>query len=203
MGAHFRPSGRGSEVYVTVDLSADADFDPTDPAQLAGLEHTGRELAMQLTAFLREEHAGFADAQIAAFPTRIGVRESRRIRGLATVTCEDVLEGTVHADSVALGTWPIELRERSTGPRWRFPVENRPTHIPLGALQAATMANLWIAGRCISCDHEAQAALRVIGTCMATGQAAGAAAALAAQSGACPSAEMVRTLLSPASSHAL
>jgi hypothetical protein len=201
LGAHFRASGRGSEVYVTVDLAADANFQPTDSAQLTALEQAGRRLAMELTAFLRQEHAGFAEAQIAAFPARIGVRESRRIRGLATITSEDVMEGSIPPDPVALGTWPIELRERHTGPRWRFPVDNRPTQIPLRALQAATMTNLWIAGRCISCDHEAQAALRVIGTCMATGQAAGAAAALQAQAGICPSAEMVRSLISPASPH--
>lgn len=203
LGAHFRASGRGSEVYITVDLAAEPDFDPTDPAQLVALERVGRRLAMELVAFLREAHAGFAEAQIAAFPTRIGVRESRRICGLATVTSADVLEGTVPPDPVAFGTWPIELRERSTGPRWRFPTANRPTHIPLRALQAATLENLWMAGRCISCDHEAQAALRVIGTCMATGQAAGAAAALQAQSGTAPAAERVRSLIGTAFSHVL
>src|SRR5690606_11787358 len=92
----------------------------------------------------------------------------------------------------ALGTWPIELRERHTGPRWRFPEGNRPTHIPLRALRVRGAENLWVAGRCISCDHEAQASIRVIGTCMATGQAAGAAAALQAATGAAPDAHAVR-----------
>ncbi|MGV3533800.1 MAG: FAD-dependent oxidoreductase [Chthoniobacteraceae bacterium] len=203
LGGHFRCSGRPGEVYVTIDLAGEPDFDPTAAHQLAHLEQTGRRIAMQLTAFLRTEHAAFATAEVAAFPARVGVRESRRICGHATVSTDDVLTGRAHPDAVAIGTWPIELRDRATGPRWRFPENNRPTQIPLGALQAKSLTNLWMAGRCISCDHEAQAALRVIGTCMATGQAAGAAAALQAQSGSCPSAEMVHSLLSSATSHVL
>jgi len=102
------------------------------------------------------------------------------------------LRGTPHEDVVALGTWPMELREKHTGPRWRFPDQLRPTQIPLDALRSDSFSNLWFAGRCMSCDHEAHAALRVIGTCMATGQAAGAAAALQAREGAPPDAAAVR-----------
>ena len=180
LGAQLRATGRGSEVYVTVDLAGPPDFDPLQPAQLAALERDGRRLAVQLAAFLRAQHPAFRHAEIGAFPTRVGVRESRRVRGRATVTGADVLHGTPSPDVVALGTWPMEMRERATGPRWRFPEANRPTQIPLDALRAAGAENLWTAGRCLSCDHEAQAALRVIGTCLATGQAAGVAAALQA-----------------------
>jgi FAD dependent oxidoreductase len=95
----------------------------------------------------------------------------------------------------------MELREKPTGPRWRYPENDRPTQIPLGALKVANVTNLWTAGRCISCDHEAQAALRVIGTCLATGQAAGLAAAWYVRHGAPPGAADVRaqieTILGP------
>jgi len=192
LGAQFRATGRGSEVYVTVDLACGEDYDPTVPEQLGQLERTGRLLAYQLTHFLRKNADAFAHAEIAAFPARVGVRESRRVCGEATVTSEDVLLGNEHPDSVALGTWPMELREKATGPRWRFPENLRPTHIPLGALKVAGLDNMWTAGRCISCEHEAQAALRVIGTCMATGQAAGVAAALHAAADKAPLAQEVR-----------
>lgn len=195
LGAQLRATGRGSEVYVTVDLAGPLDFDPCDPTQLADMEREGRFLATQLAAFLRAHHAAFRHSELAAFPARVGVRESRRVRGRATVTSADVLGGAEHADVVALGTWPIELRETATGPRWRFPDGNRPTQIPLGALRVAGAENVWAAGRCISCDHEAQAALRVIGTCLATGQAAGAAAALQADGNAEPTAAAVRAAI--------
>ena len=192
LGAQFRASGRGSEVYVTIDLAGSDDYDPTSPEQLSSLERDGRRLAVAIHHFLRAEHAAFASAELSAFPARVGVRESRRVVGEAIVTAADVQRGTETADVVALGTWPMELREKATGPRWRFPDGLRPTQIPLGALKVAGIANLWAAGRCISCEHEAQAALRVIGTCMATGQAAGVAAALQASSGARPTAAAVR-----------
>ncbi len=52
--------------------------------------------------------------------------------------------------------------------------------IPWGSLVSADICNLLTAGRCISADHQAMAALRVMGTCMAIGQAAGEGAAMAA-----------------------
>ena len=52
--------------------------------------------------------------------------------------------------------------------------------IPYGALVSADLPNLLAAGRCISLDHQAMAAARVMGPCMAIGQAAGEAAAMAA-----------------------
>jgi hypothetical protein len=195
LGAQLRATGRGSEVYVTVDLAGGPDFDPQNPAQLAALEREGRHLATQLTAFLRAQHTAFRHAEIAAFPTRVGLRESRRVRGRAVVTGADVQCGTERADGVALGTWPIELRERATGARWHFHDGNRPTQIPLDALRAAGAENVWTAGRCLSCDHEAQAALRVIGTCLATGEAAGVAAALQANGCAEPTPAQVRAAL--------
>ncbi|MGH8567944.1 MAG: FAD-dependent oxidoreductase, partial [Gammaproteobacteria bacterium] len=97
----------------------------------------------------------------------MGIRESRRVCGESTITAAAVLRGLETPDRVALGTWPMELREKPTGPRWRYPEDDRPTQIPLGALKVTNVSNLWTAGRCISCDHEAQAALRVIGTCLA------------------------------------
>jgi hypothetical protein len=140
----------------------------------------------------RGRHPAFACAELAAFPARVGIRESRRVRGEDTVTGEAVLRGIETPDCVALGTWPMESREKPTGPRWRYPEDDRPTQIPLGALKAAGVANLWTAGRCLSCDHQAQAALRVIGTCLATGQAAGLAAAWQARHGVPPDAPQVR-----------
>ena len=50
--------------------------------------------------------------------------------------------------------------------------------IPYGCIVADQIDNLLMAGRCISADHWAQSSLRIQQTCMATGQAAGLAAAL-------------------------
>ncbi len=104
----------------------------------------------------------------------------------------DLEIGARFEDSIALATWPMELRENNRGPRLRYPEKNRPCEIPLRALRARDHRNLFVAGRCIASSHEAQASIRVIGTCLATGEAAGIAAALYASGGQCD-AEAVRS----------
>lgn len=197
LGTQVRATHRGSEVYITLDLAADAQFDPTEPSQISKLEHEGRCLSMEIFSFLKRTQPAFKDAHLSAFPARIGIRESRRIRGRSTLTGQDVILGSDFADAVALGTWPMENREKHTGPRLRYPKDDRPTQIPLGTLHSADIPNLWAAGRCISCDHEAQAAIRVMGTCLSSGQAAGAAAAIQAldPDGGVPSASQVNALV--------
>ena len=185
MGAHFRASPQPGEAFVTIDLTGGATFDPLDPDCLTSLETEGRELGEKLTTFLQREADGFAAAYVAAWPSRAGVRESRRVIGQYRVTSDDIAAGTEFPDTVAWSAWPMEFRETANGPRLRFPAEERSCGVPLRALRARDDAPLFTAGRCLSCTHEAQAALRVIGTCLATGEAAGLAAALHAGQGRC------------------
>lgn len=177
MGVHFRASPQPGEAYVTIDLTGGPAFHPLDPDCLTRLETEGRAIADALTRLLQSENADFAHAYIAAWPSRAGVRESRRVIGQRRIETADIEAGTAFPDAVAHSAWPIELRETAGGPKWRFPVDNRSCGIPLAALRARDDDTLYMAGRCLSCSHEAQAALRVIGTCLATGEAAGKAAA--------------------------
>ncbi len=174
-GMHFRASGRAGEIFGTLDLSGEGTggYDPTDPRCLSAIEATGREAAAVVVAYLRETQPGWERAYISHWPARAGVRESRRWKGRACLTGAEVLAGTRHDDEVALASWPLELRETNRGPKLRYPEEGRAAGIPAGALQASGVERLFIAGRCISCDHEAQASIRVMGTCFATGEAAG------------------------------
>ncbi|HEY3901096.1 MAG TPA: FAD-dependent oxidoreductase [Chthoniobacter sp.] len=178
LGAHFRASPQAGEAFVTIDLEGGPEFDPLDTACLTRLETEGREVAVRLADFLRRQVAGFAASYVAAWPARAGVRESRRIVGRYRLEGSDLESGAQFPDSVAFAAWPMELRETARGPRLRFPEGDAPCGIPLRALRARDDKALFMAGRCISCTHEAQASVRVIGTCLATGEAAGLAAAL-------------------------
>jgi hypothetical protein len=191
LGAHFRSSPQAGEAFATIDLAAGDGFNPLDADCLTRLEMEGRALGERLAAFLRAEVDGFAASYVAAWPARVGVRESRRITGRYRIEGADILAGAEFPDTVAYSAWPMEFRETASGPRLRFPVEERSCGIPLRALRARDDARLFMAGRCLSCSHEAQAALRVIGTCLATGEAAGLGAALTATHGGCD-AEAVR-----------
>jgi hypothetical protein len=175
LGVAFRAGVSAQEVWGTIDLEGHG-FDPNDPQKISLLERQGRELALCILNFLTREVEGFQSAIISAFPGRLGIRESRRISGIHELTGQDILTGARFPDEVALSSWPIELREKAHGPKFRFPEGNRSCGIRLGCLRSRNVSNLFVAGRCISSTHEAQAAVRVIGTCMATGQAAGKAA---------------------------
>ncbi len=175
LGTTFRMGVTEADVWGTTDLAAEG-FDPFDSRCLSAIEREGREIAFRVLDFLRAEIPAFRSASVAALPGRAGIRESRRALGQYELTGGDVSRGALFPDTVARSAWPMELRENATGPKFRFPQENRPCGIPLRCLRSRDIPGLFMAGRCISCSHEAQAAIRVIGTCLATGEAAGKAA---------------------------
>lgn len=183
LGLSFRASGRSGELFGTLDLAggeSESSYDPLDPVGLSFLEGEGRRVASSVLNHLRKINADWSTAFISQWPVRAGIRESRRWGGRACLTGAQIEAGARFEDEIALATWPMELRETARGPKWRFPMEDRPTGIPLGCLRVPEHDDLFVAGRCISVDHDAQASIRVMGTCFATGQAAGFAAAVQA-----------------------
>ena len=179
MGLSFRASGRNGEIFGTLDLTGRddlSDYDPLDAACLSRLERRGREIACKAVAWLAQRDESWRGSYIGHWPARAGIRESRRWTGRYTLTGDDILTGRRFDDEIALATWPMEFRETAKGPKLRFPIDNRAAGIPLRCLQPAEIDRLYTAGRCISADHDAQASIRVMGTCFATGEAAGRAA---------------------------
>lgn len=197
-GAHFRGSGALNEVFLTLDLPGDSPnlpYNTNDPRCLTQIEMKGRETCFAIVNHLKAELEGFADARISTLPVRAGIRESRRWIGESVLSGEDILGSQSGDDAVANATWPIELRETARGPRLLYPRQPKPCGIPLGALRARHFRNVFLAGRCISATHNAQASIRAMGTGLATGQAAGIAAASQEQNTAAL-AEKVRKVLS-------
>jgi hypothetical protein len=174
LGSGFRRSPLGGELFVTIDLEAgEADWDPFDPAKRAVVEAEGRATALALRAFLRDEHPDFRHCSVPAFPAQLGLRETARYVGDYVLTGEDVASSRRFDDEVALAGWPLEKRENARGPKFRFFDRPEPAGIPARCLRTARAPGLFFAGRCLSADHDALASVRVMGTCMATGQAAG------------------------------
>lgn len=176
LGVGFREGMSPGEAWGTIDLQADP-YDPCSPECLSRLESTGRRTAFAILDFLKNCVPGFENSLPGPMPAQAGIRESRRIVGLAQLAEDDILAGRNQADAAAYAAWPLELRETAKGPKFRFPETNQPAAIPLGCLRARDFENLFMAGRCISTTHGAQASIRVTGTCLATGEAAGKAAA--------------------------
>jgi hypothetical protein len=174
--ALLRPVPGSDEAYLTLNLSRDLLLaEETSPGTL---ERAAREAVEAAVEHLRTNRSGYADCRVVAWPRRVGEREGARLRGRVMIEAEPLLAGERSDDEVALSSWPIELWHDHRGASYRYP--EAPYGIPLGALISATHTRLGVAGRCLSASHEALGALRVIGTSLATGEAIGIAAALAA-----------------------
>lgn len=139
----------------------------------------GRASMLRMMRFLKP-FRGFENLRLERLQPEAGVRETYRIAGETVVTVGDYTSGRKFDDGVAHSFYPIDLHdERGVRPR-QLTHGTVPT-IPLGALIPKSSRDLLVAGRSISSDRLANSALRVQASCMAMGQAAGAAAALASK----------------------
>jgi hypothetical protein len=151
----------------------------TDPALLTEAEMAGRRQALEYARFLVDQVPGYERARLAALGTQIGVRETRRVHGDVRLTADDVLSARQFDDQIGLCGAPIEDHHEGEGTTWRYLPDGQVVGIPLRALLARDAGNVLVAGRCFSASHDAHAAVRSMAQCMAMGQAAGTAAALA------------------------
>ncbi len=131
--------------------------------------------------FLRERIPGFENAGIAQISPILGVRETRHVSGEYTLTGKDTIEGQYFEDSIAADSSALDIHDpKGADVDFRG---MRPYEIPYRCLVPLGVEQLLVAGRCISADHNAHARSRNMPACMATGQAAGIAAAVAIDEG--------------------
>ena len=186
---------------VVVNMSRITRVNPVDSASLTRAELEGREQVALIMAFLRRRIPGFGSARIEAVGARVGIRESRRIVGEVQMTAEDVISGRMWPDAIARSAYPIDIHSPiggadpdDQGLQDDFLGKGVTYGIPYRALVPEKLDGLLAAGRCISTTAEAHGATRVSPTCMAFGQAAGAAAALAVKASVAPRAVDVGSL---------
>jgi glycine/D-amino acid oxidase-like deaminating enzyme len=153
--------------------------DATDADQLSAAEREGRRQAGEYFRFLREHVPGYERAVLLSTSPAIGVRESRRIVGEHVLTAEEILSAAQFDDQIARCGAPIEEHHAGDDTRWVYLEEGATYGVPYRSLQPQELDNVLVAGRCFSATHEAHASARSMATCMAMGQAAGTAAALA------------------------
>jgi hypothetical protein len=158
-----------------------------DVWDLTSAEWQARRQMRQIANFLREYVPGFEKSYVAQSGTNIGVRETRRMRGEYQLTAEDVLTARKFPDVVARGSYPVDIHNpKGSGTVLRNLPPGEAYDIPLRCLVPQDVERLLVAGRCLSGTHEAHSSYRVTPIAMATGQAAGVCAALAARSGVAP-----------------
>lgn len=155
---------------------------PVDPVEISAAEMEGRTQMLAIWETLRTGVPELADCYILAGASMLHIRESRKLVGEYMLTEEDIFNGTRHADAIALGTWPIDIHPTNgfVGVHPHKHLAPEPYEIPYRCLLPREIDGLLVAGRPISTTHRAHGSTRVPGTSLATGQAAGIAAAMAA-----------------------
>lgn len=158
-------------------------YDATDSASLSEAERIGRKQCEQLDKFLRKWIPGFKEAVLEVTGPNIGVRGSRQLKGVYTLTAEDILNRKEFDTVIAHSAYPIDIHNpKGEGTESSFVSEPGTYYsIPYEVMVCDEIKNLLVTGRCVSATFEAQAAIRTTPTVGALGHACGIAAALASQ----------------------
>jgi len=148
--------------------------------QVTDWEREARALLEPLRRFLVKNIPSCRSARLDSVAPQLGVRSGRRILGRARLTDEDVLGTRKSPLGIARGCWPMERWTNSPRPEMTYFDERDYYNIPLDCLRPVELDNVFVAGRCFSATTGAMTSARVIGTALATGWAAGTAAAFQA-----------------------
>ncbi len=141
------------------------------------LELHARELIAALIKFLKNNCESFKNCSLTFVAPEAGIRTGPRNEGNYVLCADDVLSAKKKIDSIARGAWPVEFWVPGKKVEMEYFNMNDYYDIPAGAIRSKYVSNLYFGGRNISADDKAIASARVIGTCLATGYAAGALAA--------------------------
>ncbi len=158
-------------------------IDGTRTQALSATLATLSDQVLQCASFMQRHVPGFEQAAYSGIATRVGVRETRRIVGRQSLSQDDVLGARKREDGIAKGSHHVDIHQSGTG-QIRIPVQDGGSYdIPWDCLLPQGVPNVVAAGRILSADRGAHGSARVMGPCLAMGQAAGTAAAMLLDSG--------------------
>lgn len=158
------------------------DADTSTAGKRTDTNMRGRASMLRLYRFLRRQ-PGLENLRLGTVSAEVGVRETWRVEGDYVISHEDYVSGRKFGDAVCYAYYPVDLHSVEGGVKPRQLAKNVVPTVPFRALCVKGVPNLLVAGRCVSADRLAASGLRVQGACMAMGQVAGQAAALAARKG--------------------
>ncbi len=168
-----------------------ASGDPLNEEELARLSADARAHVYAYLDLWRKELPAFAGAEIVQMGHGIGIRESRRVRGMKTLDAQMVITAAKQPDAIGHGFWMIDIHD-PTGTGYTTHSDQKPGmwlkpgesyHIPLGICLNGQIRNLAVVGRCVSATHEGMASCRLQSHCMVMGQGVGTCAAMALDAG--------------------
>jgi hypothetical protein len=166
-----------SERLLAINTSRVTRINAADPLELsAGLE-TGYQQILEIVEFMRRV-PGFEDVEISQISPALGIRETRHFSGEHRLTMDSLEDDATAELAVAQSAYNIDIHS-GTGDGIDLSVIEKPFGIPYGCLVPLGVDGLLLSGRTISVDSTVFASARVMGVCLAVGEAAGTAAAMA------------------------
>ncbi len=160
-------------------------LDPTDAASLTAATIEGRRQIHAAVDCLRSSRdPRFENLYVAFTGPAPAIREGRRIHGEYTLTIDDLRAGRAFEDGVLEVAFNVDIHHVDPAEGRRLVNEKIPRYqVPYRCLVAQDRSNLLMAGRCISGDFRAHASYRTTSDCVAMGEVAGRAAAIASREG--------------------
>ncbi len=188
------PIAQSHNFYVNHSGTADwGRLDVTDPTVCSKVECDSRRQAIQMIQAVQESgNPALQQIELAAAGPQVSVRESRQVKGLYVLTEADAMSGRTFDDAIAWRSGMLDLGGQKNGKY----VAMKTHDVPYRSVLPEKIDGLLMAGRCISTTHVGAAGGKSMGNCMATGHAAGSAAALCAKKGCLPRRLDVATLQS-------
>ncbi|MBL8027153.1 MAG: FAD-dependent oxidoreductase [Fibrobacteres bacterium] len=154
-------------------------YSGVDGMSLSRAEIEGRRQLREYLLWLRSTIPGFENAMLHSMGQHIGIRETRRVRGLAYLTREDVLKCAKYDDAIARCNYPIDIHSATSHDTEIVHIPHTDFYeIPFGCIIPKGVTNLAIGGRPISADVSAHSSFRIMPSACSIGQAAGVAAAM-------------------------
>lgn len=163
------PNATNSVAFNCPRIHSDSEIDPLDNIETSKALIKGRESIVRLANFCKIYFPGFEKSYISNIADALGVRVSRRIKGKYIYTVDDLKSGKKFKNSVLRGNYPIDIHSNKKSQSILEHI-NQDYYLPLEALMSADYDNLFVAGRCLSADFEAQAALRIQSSCFSMGE---------------------------------
>ena len=160
-------------------------LNPTNPFDKSKAEFISRAQIFEMVDFLKKNSPAFKNCSLISVAPEIGVRESRKLKGEYVLTAADLKSYKKFDDAVAYGSYQIDIHSPTGTGTERFEFDRAKFYsIPYRCLLPKEIDNMLVAGRCLSADHRAHSAVRIMPICTCLGEAAGTAAAIAIKSGA-------------------
>ena len=153
------------------------ELNPLLADDLTEAEIEGRLQVREYARFFRDHLTGCQESFVNDTGVQVGVRQSRQIEGVSTLSNKDVTTAAKSKTGIARSAWPIELHAGEK-PKLVWVLDDY-YEIPFECFVPREGAGLFVAGRCLSAEHEAMASARVTAQCFSYGQAIGIAAAIA------------------------